>query len=109
MIQAILAWLGSAAFVEFLKGTAKWVWGYVESTIRSMWDNAWLLAWVSICTTLFLLIMGMLNGWFGFPAILNIGVHGIYHLGNVAWVIQNWKSAPTNNSGKSEGPKVNVS
>jgi hypothetical protein len=58
---------------------------------------------------LFLLIMGILNSWFGFPAILNIGIHGIYHLGNAGWVVSNWKTAPTNiSSNNASGPRVNV-
>jgi hypothetical protein len=90
---------------DIFKTIGQWLWGYV----KSMWDNAWILAWASTCTTLFLLIMGTLNSWFSFPAILNIGIHGIYHLGNAGWVISNWKTSPVQNNSNNSGSKVNVS
>ena len=93
---------------DVLKDIGKWLFGYAKSMIKSMIDNAWLLAWIGICSTLFFLIMHMLNGWFGFPAILNIGIHGIYHLSSVGWVISNWKTNPVNVSGNNSSPKVNI-
>jgi hypothetical protein len=109
-MPAFLAWLGSAAFIELLKSSAKWIWGYAWSFLKSLWDNKWILVVASTCTTFFLLIMNMLNSWFGFPALFNIGVHGIFHLSNFVWVVGYWKSSPTPSGGNnSSGPKVQVS
>jgi hypothetical protein len=108
MWNQILGWLASTAFLELLKKVGKWAWGYAVSYLKSLWDNAWVITWASICTTLFLTIMGLLNSWYGFPLILNTMLHGIYHLGNLAWVISNWKRAPAKSGSENKGPKVSV-
>jgi len=113
-MPAWIASLASAAVVQtiikVLKVIGKWLWDYTKSWILSIWDNKWVITLAALCGGLFLYFYGMLNGWFGFPAILNTAVHGIFHLGNLAWVITNWKSRPSGgNSANNSGPQVSVS
>jgi hypothetical protein len=104
MWAKILEWLGSIAFMEFLKKIVKWVWGYAWSWLKTMWDNAY-VAYViliaGISSGLFLYYYNMLYNWFGFPLILNIAVLGIFALVNLSWVVSNWKQAPSSPSGDS--------
>lgn len=105
MWSQIIAWIGSVAFVDVLKRIGVWVWGYAWSLIKSCWDNAWLLTIAAFSGSMFLLITNMLNSWFAFPFLLNMGLHGLFHLSNTVWVISNWKSAP---NPQGQGPKVNI-
>jgi len=105
IFSSILAWLGSAAFVELLKKVGKWVWGYAWSIIKSCWDNAWLLTIAAFSGTIFLLITNLLQSWFTFPFLLSMGLHGLFHLSNAVWVVSNWKQAPTPQGSE---PKVNI-
>ena len=106
MVQWLVALLPSLK--DLLKTIGKWVWGYAQSALQSMWDNKWIILIASTCGGLFLGIMNMLNGWFAFPGLLNVGIQGIFHLNNMVWVASNWKSSPINKGG-SEEPKVSVS
>jgi hypothetical protein len=103
------AWL--IALLPNLKSIFKtiggWIFGYVKKVWNELWMNKWTISYAALCGTLFYLPMRMLNNWFGFPVILNILLHGIFHLTNLAWVIGNWKSVPVERD-KNKDPQVST-
>ena len=108
MWSQIVAWLGSAAAVSFFKKIGKVIWDCAWGFIKSLWDNAWVIFIAGACSGLFIYFYNMLNGWFGFPPLLNIAVLGIFALINFSWVVSYWKSPPSDSGSKSEGSKVST-
>lgn len=95
------------AIVKALKEIGKWMWGYAKKTLLQFWENKWVIFIAGTCSGIFIYYYNMLNSWFGFPALLNMAVLGIFALINLAWVVSYWKSVPEG-GGESKGPSVST-
>lgn len=97
-----------SVIVSALKEVGKLAWGFAKKTWQTFLENKWVIMVAGTSSGIFLYYYNMLYSWFAFPTILNIGVLGIFALTNIAWVISNWKSVPSDNKSDSSGPKVNI-
>ncbi|KLL04125.1 MAG: hypothetical protein MRERV_27c011 [Mycoplasmataceae bacterium RV_VA103A] len=95
--------------VKALKEVGKWAWGYIKKTISNLWENKWIILVAGASHGLFIMYYNMLNNWFAFPTLLNIGVLGIFALINLSWVVGYWKSSPSDSKSNNQGPQVNIS
>jgi len=96
-----------ATIIKALKEVGKWIWGYAKKTILTFWENKWILIIAGTCSGIFIYYYNMLNGWFGFPPLLNIAVLGIFALINLAWVASYWKTVPES-GGSNQGSSVST-
>ncbi|MCE8163229.1 MAG: hypothetical protein I3273_02670 [Candidatus Moeniiplasma glomeromycotorum] len=88
-----------SAIVKALKEVGQWAWGYAKKTLAQFWENKWILLIAGVCSGIFVYYYNMLNSWFGFPLLLNIGILGIFALMNISWVVSYWKPLSEGGSG----------
>ena len=93
--------------VKALKEVGKWIWGYTWKTLRTFWENKYILIIASACSGFFIYYYNMLYSWFAFPPLLNIAILGIFALINISWVVSYWKTVPES-GGNSSGPSVST-
>jgi len=99
--------VGTAVY-NAVKEAGKLIWGYAKKTLLNMWDNKYILIIAGFSSGVFVYYYNILYQWFGFPPLLNTAILGIFALINFSWVVSHWKSAPSESSGGSKGPKVST-